>query len=190
MKTLYPVILTVPPGFSELSMPQRVKGISKLSRETVHISAHLSHLKIREFKKSATGMPEPDNNVYWSVSHKPKLVCGVVSDKKIGIDIEELRPQQASMFSYVAADEEWECITGNRSKRSFIRCWSAKEAVLKAEGTGIVDLLKCRVIYDLGESGMVLDYHGREWQVSHHYLNNHVAAIVVDENQVIEWLLV
>ncbi|MBF0449187.1 MAG: 4'-phosphopantetheinyl transferase superfamily protein [Candidatus Magnetomorum sp.] len=186
---LHPVILTVPNQFFSFSMPQRVKGISKLSRETVFISAHLSHLAIQQLKQTSIGMPEPDNGVYWSVSHKPKLVCGVVSTCKAGIDIEELRPQQQSMYAYVASDEEWECINGSRSKRSFFRCWTAKEAVLKAEGTGIPDLLKCHVIEDLGDTGMILDYHDRQWIIEHYYLNNHIAAIVKDKMD-IEWHLI
>jgi len=187
MSLLNPVILTVPYQLSNFAMPRRVKAISQLSRETVFVSAHLSQLTIKVLTQTSTGMPEPDNDVYWSVSHKPKYVCGVVSNQKIGIDIEEIRPQQQSMFDYVATDIEWACIDGNRCKRSFFRCWTAKEAVLKAEGTGIVDLLKCQVIEDLGESAMLLHYHDRQWQVEHYYLNNHIAAIIHDEHDDVVW---
>jgi len=189
MSLLNPVILTVPYQLSNFSMPRRVKAISKLSRETVFISAHLSQLTIRTLNQTSSGMPEPDNNVYWSVSHKPKYVCGVVAQKIIGIDIEEIRPQQLSMYDYVASEDEWARIDGNRSKRSFFRCWTAKEAVLKAEGTGISDLLKCKVIKDSGDSEMRLHYHDRQWHVSHYYLNKHIAAIVYDEHDTIEWHL-
>jgi len=189
MSVLYPVILTVPHQLSNVSMPQRVKAISQLSRETVFISAHLSQLTIKNLRQQKTGKPEPDHNVYWSVSHKPRFVCGVVSEQKIGIDIEEIRPQQLSMYDYVASEEEWACIEGYRSKRSFFRCWTAKEAVLKAEGTGIVDLLQCKIIEDLGESAMLLHYHDHQWRVEHYYLNNHIAAIIHDEHDKVVWQL-
>jgi len=177
---LHPVILTVPKQFSEFPIRERVKGISKLSRETLFISAHLSHLKIKTLTQSSTGMPIPDKGVYWSVSHKPEYVCGVVSRDKIGIDIEEIRPQQQSMYSYVASENEWDIIKGMRSKQSFFRCWTAKEAVLKTVGTGIVDLLKCYVIEDLGDNGMILDYHDRHWLVEHYFFGNYIAAILKD----------
>jgi 4'-phosphopantetheinyl transferase len=189
MNILNPVILTVPYQSFNFSMPQRVKAISKLSRETVFISAHLSHLEIRDLRQASTGMPMPDKDIYWSVSHKPKYVCGVVSEQRIGIDIEEIRPQQQSMYDYVASEKEWDCIDGNRSKRSFFRCWTAKEAVLKAVGTGIVDLLKCQVIEDSGDSAMLLHYHDRQWQVAHYYLNNHIAAITHNDHNEIVWQL-
>jgi len=187
---LHPVILTVPKQFSNFSIQQRVKGISKISRETVFVSAHLSQLTIKRLKQASTGMPEPDKGVYWSVSHKPKFVCGVVSNRKIGIDIEEINPQKQSMYAYVASDQEWECINnGSRSKRSFFRCWTAKEAVLKAEGTGIPDLLKCLVVADVDDSTMVLSYHDRLWLIEHYYLSNHIAAIVKNEMD-IKWHLI
>jgi 4'-phosphopantetheinyl transferase len=189
MNRLNPVILTVPYQFSDYPMPQRVKAISKLSRETVFISAHLSHLKIRSLRQSSTGMPLPDNEVHWTVSHKPGYVCGVVSQQRIGIDIEEIRPQQQSMYGYVASEKEWDCIDGNRSKRAFFRCWTAKEAVLKAVGTGIVDLLKCQVIEDSGDLTMLLYYQDRQWQVAHYYLNHHIAAITHDDHDEIVWRL-
>ena len=189
MNVLHPVILTVPYQLNNLSMPQRVKAISKLSRETVYISAHISQLTISNLRQSSTGMPEPDNNVFWSVSHKPKYVCGVVSRQSIGIDIEEIRPQQKSMYAYVASEKEWECIAGNCSKNAFFRCWTAKEAVLKAEGTGIIDLLKCRVIKDMG-STLLLHYHDRQWWVEHYNINKHIAAIIHEEHDDIVWHLI
>jgi 4'-phosphopantetheinyl transferase len=189
MSLLNPVILTVPYQLTRFPMPQRVKAISKLSRETIFVSAHLSKLKIEKLRQTPTGIPVPDNNVYWSVSHKPKYVCGIASQKNIGIDIEEMRPQQHSMYAYVASEDEWACIDGNCSKKSFFRCWTAKEAVLKAEGTGIVDLLKCKVVEDLGDSEMRLYYHDRQWRVAHHYLNKHIAAIIYDEHDKIVWHL-
>jgi len=188
MNVLHPVIFTVPNQLNNFSMPQRVKATSKLSRETVFISAHLSQLRINILRQKSTGMPEPDNHVFWSVSHKPKYVCGVVSRKKIGIDIEEIRPQQKSMYAYVASEKEWACIDGNCSKLSFFRCWTAKEAVLKAEGTGISDLLKCQILKDQG-STMLLHYHDRQWRVEHYYLNKHIAAIIHDEHDDIVWHL-
>jgi 4'-phosphopantetheinyl transferase len=187
--TLHPVILNVPNQFSNFSIQQRVKGISKLSRETVFISAHLSQLSIKQLKQTSTGMPKPEKDVYWTVSHKPKYVCGVVSNKKIGIDIEEIRPQQQSMYAYVASEKEWHCIQGDRSKRSFFRCWTAKESVLKAEGTGIPDLLKCHVVADMDDEGMVLHYHDRLWLIEHYYLKNHIAAIVKDDMN-IQWHII
>jgi 4'-phosphopantetheinyl transferase len=189
MSVIHPVILTTPYQLFNYSMPLRVRAISKLSRETVYVSAHLSQLMIRDLRQNSIGMPEPDNGVYWSVSHKPKYVCGVVSEKRIGIDIEEMRPQQQSMYAYVASDQEWACIDSNRSKRTFFRCWTAKEAVLKAEGTGITDLLKCKVIDTLGDSAMLLHYHDRQWRVEHFYLNKHIAAIIHDDHDEIVWHL-
>ncbi|ETR72055.1 MAG: 4'-phosphopantetheinyl transferase [Candidatus Magnetoglobus multicellularis str. Araruama] len=190
LNILYPVILTVPAKIVDLTMPKRVKGISQLSRETVFISAYLNNLQIRHLKQAPTGMPEPDNDVYWSVSHKPKYVCGVASNRKIGIDIEEIRPQQKSMYAYVASDDEWRIIDDAPSKRAFFRCWTAKEAVLKAVGTGISDLLKCRVIEDLGEPGLLLDYHDRLWRIEHFYLNHHIAAIIHDDDIDIQWQVI
>jgi 4'-phosphopantetheinyl transferase len=76
----------------------------------------------------------------------------------------------------VANEEEWKLVGGNR-QNNFFRFWTAKEAVLKAVGKGMVGLSHCRVMAVVDDTRMMLTYDGTRWPVSHYWFDDHVAAL-------------
>jgi len=185
--TLFPVVLPVAEANHNLPGAERVARLSRIAREALRLSAERSGVVMGELLKDEDDVPYPSNGNYWSLSHKPKCVAAVVSDKAIGIDIDEIRPRQKSAFNLVASEEEWK-LGKDRSWESFFRYWTAKEAALKAVGIGMSGLKKCRVASIPDENHMLLEYQDRIFQIEQLYYRNHIVSVLKDDNE-IRWVI-
>ena len=189
-RTLFPVILRVPADIGDFNPRDRVIFLSRHARMALHISAEKSGARLGELVKDKNGVPQPFDGTYWSVSHKTLYVCGVVAPTPIGIDIERIRSFSDGLFRKAATQRELELADmENDSVMAFFRFWTAKEAVLKATGIGIKDLLKCRIQKILDENHLQIFYEGQDWLIEHFEFDRHLAAIV--QNQYcIDWSVV
>ena len=176
MTAIYPVILSVPEENITLSGRDRVLYLSKYARDALEISAKKSLIHIGNPLKDEKGVPMPVDGNYWSVSHKPKYVAGVVACSRIGIDIEEIRDCQESLFRKIADDRERGLADTDKFKL-FFRYWTAKEVVLKAVGTGLKDLSKCKIAQVIDENNLAIDYMNKRWFVEHLFFNGHIASV-------------
>ena len=176
---LNPVILPVPPHVRTLAGRPRVAILSRLARVAVRISARLSAVAPIRCQKDDQGVPRPYQGVYWSVAHKPEWVAGVVATVPVGIDIEKVRPRPESLYRRIAAADEWRLGAGRPKIHWFYRIWTAKEAVLKAEGLGLRGLSRCRLTAVGDQDRMRLQFEERSWTVVHCELAHHVAALTL-----------
>ena len=174
---IFPVILPVPLKDRKLKGRERVKTLSRLARQALEISAVKCRLRLGELIKDDHGVPLPFDGHYWSLTHKPKYVGAVISLQKIGIDIEEVRTISSPMFQRVADDREWR-LGGSRSERLFFRFWTAKEAVLKAEGVGMAGLSNCVVNQLWDRQHLEIAYQDKKYLIEQVYFNGHIAAVV------------
>jgi len=184
--TLFPVILPVIEDLDKLPGKDKVALLSRVARQALKLSAERSGVILGELSKDEDDAPLPSGNHYWSVSHKPKYVAAVISNGRIGIDIEEIKPRTESLFSYLASSEEWE-LSKEKSWETFFRYWTAKEAVLKADGIGLGGLKTCRIISVLDEAHIILDYQDRLYRVEQLRYNNHIISVLKDDREV-EWI--
>jgi 4'-phosphopantetheinyl transferase len=187
--TLFPVILPVPGKVHDLAPRERVKFLSRQARRALKDSARISGVRIGEPAKDDKGVPQPFDGNHWSISHKTQYVCGVAAPAPIGIDIERIRDFSEGLLKKTAVESEWalaEMETG--SVKAFFRFWTAKEAVLKATGIGIKDLLKCRVHQIFDDHHLAIRYDGRDWLIEHFFFEDHIASIVKGSFQ-IEWII-
>ena len=123
----------------------------------------------------------PVDGVYWSITHKSNYVGGVVAPAAIGFDIERIRQCSHGLYQKTAGEEEWALAkTEGESLTTFFRFWTSKEAVLKACGTGIKDLRKCRIHRILDTAHLEIYYEGRNWLIEHFFFDKHIASIVQD----------
>jgi len=187
--TLFPVILPVAEARHKLSGRERVSRLSGIAREALKLSAEKGGVTLGELCKDQNDVPCPFDGNYWSLSHKPKYVAAVMSKERVGIDIEEIKPRQESIFSLVASDEEW-ALGKDKSRHTFFRYWTAKEATLKAIGVGIGigGLKACRVVSVPDENHIVLDYGGHFYRVEQLYHKNHIVSVLKDNSEV-EWII-
>ena len=187
--TLYPVILPVPERVKSFKPRDRVIYLSRHARRALEMSAAKSEITLGDLSKGENGAPLPFNGIYWSISHKPDFVGGVVALHRIGIDIERIKPCSDALFRKTANDDEWTLAgPAGKSLNLFFRYWTAKEAVLKAAGTGLKDLSTCRVRRITSDLHLLIEYQDHSWQIEHFFFNNHIASIVSGADH-IDWIL-
>ena len=172
---LFPVIARVPDRYHPLVGRTKVQTLSRLAREALKRSCRISGLRLDKLPKNPKGAPLPVNGVYWSLTHKSEAVGAVAAPFPVGLDLEMVHPVNSTMMAKVANDGEWKLVEGDRLK-NFFRLWTAKEAVLKAVGHGIVGLSRCRVVDVVDDALMVLEYDGVSWPVESFWRNDLVAA--------------
>ena len=186
--TLYPVILPVPDADRRLTGRDKVKALSRLARLALMKSCEKSGLQLDTFPKNEESVPLPVGGVHWSLSHKSAIVGGVAAVLPVGMDLETIRPVSDALLTRVANDDEWQLMGGDR-QRAFFRFWTAKEAVLKAIGKGMVGLSRCRVVAVVDDTRMMLAYDDSRWPVAHCWFDGHVAALTAHHLDV-SWTLI
>ena len=184
---IYPVILAVPEADLDLAVRARVESLSRHARKALDVSAAKSGVILRTLLKNEHGAPLPFDGNYWSVTHKPAYVGGVIAPKRIGIDIEKIRACSPALYKKVANEGEWN-LSSEDVNKLFFRYWTAKEAVLKATGAGIRDLSKCRIVHVMDVDHLIIDYRASTWTIEHFFFNGHIASVVTYDMDV-EWTL-
>jgi 4'-phosphopantetheinyl transferase len=174
--TIFPVILPVSEADQRLNGRDKVKALSRLARSALMKSCEKSGLRLDTFPKTEKGVPLPVGGVHWSLTHKSDMVGGVAAALPVGLDLETIRPVSDALLGKVAGDDEWQLMGGDR-QRAFFRFWTAKEAVLKAVGKGMVGLASCRVVAVVDDTHMTLTYDETRWPVAHYWFDDHVAAL-------------
>jgi 4'-phosphopantetheinyl transferase len=177
---IYPVVLAVPNQKQKLSGREKVSFLSRHARRALEISAKKGQIQLGELKKDKNGVPLPFNGHYWSVTHKSEYVAGVIAGEKIGIDLEKIRPIRKALYGKTARENEWE-LSGADKTLLFFRYWTSKESVIKASGTGIRDLLKCRIKRIIDDRHLVVNYREKDWAVEHYYFSGHIASVVSND---------
>ena len=180
---LQPVILKVPADIRATKGRPKVQALSQLARQATQQSARLTIGRdLKGFPKDSDGVPVPVKGIHWSLSHKSSLVAGIVAKVPVGIDVEIHRPVKAGMHTRIAGDDEWalalqEGDGGVPPEPLFYRLWTAKEAVLKAVGQGLVGLSRCRVDALPADLHMRLSYDGTPWEVLQRWYGAHLVAL-------------
>lgn len=189
---LHPIIIPVPADIQAAKGRPKVQALSRLAREAAQASARKTLGRtISGFPKDDDGVPQPADGVHWSLSHKSALVAGIVAERPIGIDVEYHRPVKSGMHRRIATAEEW--LLGMRADAPpdkptqdagvpppdelFYRYWTAKEAVLKAVGKGLVGLSNCHITALPASDRMSLRYHDTPWQVIQRWYADHLVAL-------------
>ncbi len=186
-QTICPVILAVPNKKQQLTGREKVSFLSRHARRALEISAQKRQIQLGDLKKNENGVPLPFNGNYWSVTHKTEYVGGVIARARIGIDLEKIRPVKEALHRKTAHKNEW-ALSDTEKTILFFRYWTSKESVLKASGTGIRDLLKCRIKRIIDDRHLVVIYREHNWVVEHFYFNEHIVS-VVKNNVDVEWAL-
>jgi 4'-phosphopantetheinyl transferase len=171
--------------------------LRRLLADYLHSLPTEIELTTDENQKPCLGTKHAPADLHFNVSHSGDLaVIGFALGCKVGIDVEQLREvghleQIARRFFHTS--EVKAVLTAPSSARNlaFLRCWTGKEAILKALGTGIVgNLAGVLVPIDDGWQGWVESSadlpHGQPSRCWLEHLtphNDYVAAIACVESK-------
>ena len=98
------------------------------------------------------GKPYLEGGPYFSISHCKEGIAVAINDTQIGIDIEAIRHADDDLIARTMNEEERLRVTGyGLPDRMFTRLWTQKEAIVKAEGTGILSFEQLQTILDNGQ---------------------------------------
>ena len=182
---LFPVVLAVPDAVADRCGRDRHRQLQTLARQAVLRAAKRAGHLLERFDQDPNGAPRPWGGIFWSLSHKPSRVAGVTAAAPVGIDLETLRPMAAGMYARTGQAAEWDAL-GGRTPANFFRLWTAKEAVLKAVGTGLRDLGRCGLI-DVADGELVMTHAGRRWTVRQRLFGSHLVAVTAASDFSVEW---
>jgi len=97
------------------------------------------------FAANRFGKPELANeersSLHFNLSHTRRIaVLAVAQGQPVGVDVEDVRPiePEAAAAHFSAAElSDLGTLHGDAWLAGFYRCWTRKEAILKAEGVGL-----------------------------------------------------
>lgn len=90
-----------------------------------------------KYERTANGMPWC-RDTFFSVSHTKNIVCSIIGDVPIGVDVEFKRTINSSIARKLLSEGEQSEYAVSKSKNDFLlRHWIAKESCLKLSGRGI-----------------------------------------------------
>ena len=93
------------------------------------------HIGEMEFLYNEHGKPYIEGGPFFSISHCKEAIVVALDDQPIGIDVEAIRNVDQDLILRTMNEEEQKQIHSNRD---FTRLWTQKEAIVKAQGVGIV----------------------------------------------------
>ncbi len=152
------------------------------------MSADRAGLSLSRLEKGAQGQPIPQDGVHWSLTHKPDWVGAVAARQPVGIDLERVKPVRDGMFTKVASESDWDLV-GGATEATFYQLWTAKEAVVKAEGVGFAGFSHCRVDGPVEADTLKILYETRMYTITFKRLDEHIAALTCLSDQV-KWQVV
>jgi 4'-phosphopantetheinyl transferase len=149
-------------------------------RKKEHLASRLLVNKIYPTKiiiYNEFGAPELNNGKHISISHSKELVAVIFSDKKTGLDIEQISEKSLRIASKFVSEKN--LIRLNKEKATLI--WCIKEAIYKWYQKGEVDFIKDIIIPEFfaKKHGSVTAYF-RKKKLNLNYLkiNNHYLVYV------------
>ncbi|CCK79354.1 4'-phosphopantetheinyl transferase family protein [Desulfobacula toluolica] len=178
----------MPEDIQVLKRKNKVAALSRFAMESAKASALKSTFLIDRFIKDDLGVPEPSNGCFWSVSHKPDFVAGVVSIEKIGIDVEQIKDVSEALFKKIVDPDEAGCFRGQDKKIIFFRVFTAKEAVLKKTTDGLKGMSKVKIKKVHDDNNIILEYLNTNYLVENFYFDGYLASVTKDRFDV-QWAL-
>ncbi|HVX51961.1 MAG TPA: 4'-phosphopantetheinyl transferase superfamily protein [Chitinophagaceae bacterium] len=171
---------------------ERIMRITSLPHRSLAVAGKLllvnalrAHNIIKEYKLPALSYtahkrPFIKNMPFdFNISHSGNAaVCALSLNGKIGIDIEQVKPVDTNMFDNVFTPGELAGITTDANTLlAFYKLWTAKEATIKAEGTGFYS--DARLVKINNNKGIT---RNRQWNLFPVEVNNDYVATVAVNN--------
>lgn len=135
------------------------------------ISSYLANsLSADELLFNEMGKPYYQNGPYFNISHSGKFVVMAVSDKEIGVDIEENNEKDMSSLIKIFNEAEVKLL---KDHADFYYLWCAKESLIKCMGSSIN---KIKEVPSLPLNGLKT-FKGKDYQCQTFIYEKHIVSI-------------
>ena len=100
-------------------------------------------LRFRYAEHGKPFLEGPPADLRFNISHTQGMaLIGLAEGREIGVDVEKIRPSTevrklAERFFSVRERESLSVLSGDELQAAFFRCWTRKEAYIKARGEGL-----------------------------------------------------
>ena len=126
----------------------------------------------------------PKTPYHVSIAHSGDRAVAIASERRVGVDIEQIVEKPDSLLRFVLHDDEFDHVNALPvpSHHRLFLCWTMKEAVLKAIGTGLLrspKTVRLDVSYDEGQASVKED-EGFSWEVLFEQQDDYMLAIAVE----------
>ncbi len=163
-----------------LSQECNLSGIKSEKRKKEFLAGRLLLEKIQPNTSiiyNRYGAPTLSDGTFVSISHSKNLVAFIVSDKKVGLDIEQISEKALRLSSRFIAKDNHQKLT--LEKATLI--WCCKEAIFKWHQKGGVDFKKdiCLTPFLLSEKGEIAaNFKQEQLKLNYRKINNHYLVYV------------
>ena len=141
------------------------------------LSSYLKNqLSREELLKNENGKPYFANGPYFNISHSGKYVILAISNKEVGVDIEENVPKDMSMLLKIFNEAEAKVI---KEHADFYYLWCAKESLIKCMGKSIN---KIKEVPSLPLNGLKT-FKGQDYMSQTFIYDKHIISITRESNE-------
>ena len=141
------------------------------------LSSYLKNLLSKDkLNKNAHGKPYFDKGPFFNISHSGQYVVMAVSNKEIGVDIEENNNRDTSMLLRIFNRAEAKMV---KEHSDFFYLWCAKESLIKCMGSSINNI---RDVPSLPLNGLKT-YKGKDYQCQAFIYDKHIVSITRETNE-------
>ena len=135
------------------------------------LSAYLmNQLSKESLSKNEMGKPYYENGPHFNVSHSGKYVTMAVSNRQIGVDIEECIEKNFTMLLKLFNEAEAKMI---KEHADFYYLWCAKESLIKCMGSSVS---KIKEIPGLPLNGLKT-FRGNDYQCQTFIYDKHIISV-------------
>ncbi|TDI78073.1 MAG: 4'-phosphopantetheinyl transferase superfamily protein [Bacteroidetes bacterium] len=128
----------------------------------------------------------PDTPWHISLAHSGEEAVSVASLQRVGVDLEVVSKRDDDLLGYITHESEFELIDPLPLERQekLLLCWTAKEAVLKALGTGLRRSPKSVRVIRVDQNPLrmcIKDVEGHAWDIALERRGAYYLAIATPE---------
>jgi len=181
-------ILRAEPALGDALGREGVEARRALSRRALALAAEAMGARLGPERHGEHGQPLPDGDWHSSRSHARSCAAAACAPFALGVDVEEVLPRRDELVPRMCSRDELDLLGGFTWERAF-RIWTAKEAVLKKAGVGLLELSACRLTAVDGDRQAWIQHRGRDHKVEQLSRDGHWVAIAHDgpEETEVKW---
>jgi 4'-phosphopantetheinyl transferase len=112
-----------------------------------------------------------------SIAHSGELAMAVISARQVGVDLERSRPVARGLVERISSPEEQERLNESGLPNVPLACWTLKEAVLKAIGTGLRIAPRRLDLYVDGEAARIETPEHGAWDARIRHSGEYTMAV-------------